>query len=384
MILELDRTQEALRSEIISFVQNEINPGVEQRVERQEFDRTLWQKCGAQGLAGLSIPERWGGRGLSVTSSMIALEALGYACEDNGFSFTLGAHFLATVVPIYLYGRDEQRKDFLPRLCDGTWLAANAMTENKSGSDTFTMKTFAEKVGSDYKLSGQKDFCSSAPIADLILTYALTNPKKGMFGGISSFILQKSKNHFTTGKKIEKMGLQTSLMSSVFYDTIGLTTDDLLGKEGGGSVIFTKSMVWERIGLSALHLGTLHRLLDKTIRMLKLRKKEAGKSKELEFQATTHQLAIISTEWAAARQLTFHAANLLEQKKSADLYASMAKLKSSELYKSAVIQLLQIQASLAIFNDRDTLRTFNDVSASTIYSGTSEIQKNIIARRLKI
>lgn len=384
MMLDFTDAQKALQAEIIDFAAQHLNKGVEQREERQQFDRLLWQKSGSLKLPGLPVPQSWGGRGLDIVSTMVALEALGYGCQDNGFSFSLGAHLLACVVPIWLYGSEEQKKNWLPSLCDGTWIIANAITESESGSDAFNMQTTAAKKGEGFVLKGEKNFCSNAPVADLVLVYAATDKTKGMFGGISAFVLQKSLEHFQTSSKVNKMGLQTSLMSSVFFDDVELSTADLLGKEGGGAVLFTKSMIWERIGLSAVHLGTLQRLLEETIRVVKKRKKAAGRENEGKFQAVSHQLASIKVELEAARHLVFHAASLLQNKKSADLYASMAKLKASELYKKGTMELLQIHSQIGNIPPKDLVRTFKDATASTVYSGSSEIQKNIIVKRLKI
>ncbi len=384
MNLDFTDAQKSLQTEIIDFAAQHLNEGVEEREEKQQFDRSLWQKSGELKLPGLPVPECWGGRGLDVVSTMIALEALGYGCRDNGFSFAIGAHLLACVVPIWLYGNEDQKKNLLPSLCNGTWIIANAITESESGSDAFNMQTTAVKEGENYVLKGEKNFCSNAPVADLVLVYATTNQAKGMFGGISAFVLQKSLGHFEVGSKVNKMGLHTSLMSSVFFDNIVLSSTDLLGKEGGGAVMFTKSMIWERIGLSAVHLGTLQRLLKETIQLVKKRKKAAGRNKEGNFQAISHQLADLKVELEAARHLVFHAAYLLQNKKSADLYASMAKLKSSELYKKGTMTLLQIHNKMGNTHPKELIRTFKDATASTVYSGSSEIQKNIIAKRLKI
>ncbi|MEZ4886674.1 MAG: acyl-CoA dehydrogenase family protein [Chitinophagales bacterium] len=384
MSLDLTTAQQSLKTEIIAFAEQHLNQGAAQRDELQEFDRTLWQKSGALRLPGLAVPESCGGRGLDVVSTMVGLEALGYGCRDNGFSFAIGAHLLACVVPIWLYGNEQQKTNLLPSLCDGTWIIANAMTESESGSDAFNMQTTAAKKGDCFVLNGEKNFCSNAPVADMLLTYAATDRAKGMFGGISAFILQKSLKQYELGGKVDKMGLRSCTMSSVFFDNVSLSKTDLLGKEGGGAVMFTKSMIWERIGLSAVHLGTLQRLLEDTIEVVKKRKKAIGTAYGEDFQAVSHQLASIKVELEAARHLVYHAAWLLQNKKSADLYSSMAKLKASELYKKDTMELLQIQESMAHSNDANMVRSFKDATASTIYSGSSEIQKNIIAKRLKI
>jgi len=374
----LNKQQMTLRNEIIDFSKSVLNEGVENRDRNEIFDRALWKKCGDLKLQGLCIPEAYGGRGLSFENMIIALEALGYGCTDNGLSFAIGAHLLACTVPIWKYGSEIQKQEYLPMLCDGSWIATNAITERKSGSDVFNMSTTASKVKNGYILNGEKYYCTNAPVADLAIVYAMTNEQKGALGGISGFVLEKK--HFDASHKIEKMGLRTALMGSVTFKNTEAPNSKLMDKEGGGTVQFTKSMMWERVGLSAIHIGTLERLLDDAVTFAKTR--EINEHSIIDHQSIGHKLADIKTKIEAGKLLVAKAAFLIENNLKANTAASMAKLYVSELYKNASSSILQIYGASGYIKNTHIARSVRDAMSSTMYSGTSEIQKNLILRSL--
>lgn len=368
----------ALRNEIIDFSQSELNEGVEDRDRNETFDRALWKKCSDLKLQGLSIPEKYGGRGLGFENMVIALEALGYGCTDNGLSFSIGAHLLACTIPIWKYGSEIQKRDYLPLLCDGSWIATNAITERKSGSDVFKMSTIASKTKNGYIFNGEKYYCTNAPVADLAIVYAMTNEQKGALGGVSGFVLEKK--YFEASEKIEKMGLRTALMGSVTFKNTEAPNSKLMGEEGAGTVQFTKSMMWERVGLSAIHIGTLQRLLDEVVVFVKERK--IANQSIINHQSIGHKLADIKTKIEAGKLLIAKAAFLIENNVKANTAASMAKLYVSELYKNASSNILQIYGASGYLENTDIARSVRDAMSSTMYSGTSEIQKNLILRSL--
>jgi len=352
--------QELKREEIIAFSNSYFNQQVEQRDENQEFDRSLWIRAGEILLPGLSVPQEFGGAGLDEISTISALEALGYGCRDNGLSFAIGSQ--------------KQKEDLLPSLCNGTLIAANAMTEEHHGSDVFLMETSVVKQKGKLVLNGSKVYVSNAPEADLLLTYALTDKNKGSMGGISCLLLNKSE--FVSSEKVHKMGLRSCPMGMVSFDHVNIGAESFVGKQGAGAVIFNMSMAWERIGLSALHLGTLQRLLDQAVIHVKNPDIKNGRLKN--FQAITHQLAAIKSSITGARWATYYAAWCLANKEKAALYTSISKLQASEIYKNSCTQLLQIYGAMGYINQHEIERSVRDAMASTLYSGSSEIQKNII------
>jgi alkylation response protein AidB-like acyl-CoA dehydrogenase len=200
MDFSLTEEQTLLRKEIIRFAQKELNKDVAERDRGQTFAHALWLKCGEQKLQGLPVPEEYGGQGLDPLSTAIALEALGYGCHDGGLVFSVCAHLLACVIPVWKFGSEEQKRHYLPGLCDGTLIAVNAMSEPDSGSDAFAMRTRAVSDGAGFRLSGTKTFSSNGPVADLAVTFALTNPEKGYYGGVTTFLVEKNTPGFTVSK----------------------------------------------------------------------------------------------------------------------------------------------------------------------------------------
>ena len=255
MNFDLSEEQNILRDSIVRFAQGELNGDIQNRDRQHEFRRDLWEKCASLGLQGLPVPEEYGGSGVDPLTTAVALEALGYGCKDSGLNFSICAHLLACVIPVWKHGTQEQKKQFLPGLCDGSLIAVNAMTEAETGSDSFSMRTTATPCDGGYRISGAKTFCSNGPIADVAIVYAITDKEKGYYGGVSAFIVEKGTPGFEPGQRFEKMGLRTSPISELVFDDVFVPEDAVLGGLGGGSVIFTESMDWERALLGCLPRG---------------------------------------------------------------------------------------------------------------------------------
>jgi alkylation response protein AidB-like acyl-CoA dehydrogenase len=372
--------QTILRKEIVRFAHLELNSGISERDRQQIFPRDLWLKCGAMRLQGLAVPEEYGGSGLDGLSSAIALEALGYGCRDAGLVFAIGAHLLSCVIPIWKFGTSEQKDRYLPRLCDGTLIAVNAMSEPGSGSDAFAMTTRADPVGNGFRINGTKTFSSNGPVADLALVFAITDGDKGYHGGVTAFLVEKGTAGFRTGQKFEKMGLRTSLIGELVFEDVYVPPDAILGGIGAGAMLFTHAMDWERVCLFASHVGTMERLMETAIEYARTRTQfgqPIGK-----FQAISHRIADMKVQLEAARLLTYKAAWRLEQTRSVSLDACIAKLFVSESLLSVALGTVQIFGGYGFMVDYEVERALRDAVGSTLYSGTSEMQRNIIARWL--
>ena len=380
MDFTLSEEQNLLRDEIVRFAKKELSPGVEDRDERREFSRELWQRCGEMGLLGLPVPSEYGGSGLDPLSTVVALEALGYGCEDGGLVFSICAHLLACVVPIWKNGSPQQKEKYLKSLCDGSMVAVNAMTEPESGSDAFTMKTRATKQGDDFVVSGVKIFGSNGPVADIALLYAETKAGAGYMGGITAFLVEKDMPGFSKGQTFKKMGLHTSPIGELVFDEVCLTPDLIIGKEGGGGPIFNQSMEWERTCLVAAHLGAMERLLEQSVEYAKIRKsfgKPIG-----DYQAISHRIADMKVRLEAARLLTYRAATKLETSKTVSMDAAMTKLFTSEALVQTALDTVRVLGGYGIMAEYGAERVLRDSVAGTIYSGTNDMQRNIIARWL--
>jgi alkylation response protein AidB-like acyl-CoA dehydrogenase len=380
MDFELTDEQVTLRREIIDFARKELNSESSERDSQQTFPRDLWLMCGEMGFQGLPVPEEYGGAGCDALTTAIALEALGYGCTDGGLVFSVCAHLLACVVPIWKFGTEEQKQRYLPRLCSGELIGVNAMTEPGSGSDAFAMSTRAEAVASGYHLRGTKIFCSNVPGGDLAVVFAITDPERGYHGGVTAFLVETDSPGMMAGQKFEKMGLRTSPLGELVFDDVLVSSDTVLGGVGAGANIFAHSMDWERICLFASHVGTMERLIETSIKQARSRRQFGRPIGD--FQAVSHRIADMKIRLEAARLLIYRAAWQLDRRKIASLDASMAKVFVSESFVKAAMDTVQIHGGSGYTKDYEVERVLRDAVGSTIYSGTSEIQRNIIARWL--
>jgi len=380
MDFSLSDDQKLLRDNIIKFAQRELNEGARDRDREQAFSRELWRKCADIGIQGLPVPEEYGGSGFDPLSCAVALEALGYGCRDGGLVFSLCAHLLACVVPTLAHGSAEQKRRYLPGLCDGTLIGMHAITEPGSGSDTFAMRTKAEKQGDRWKINGTKTFVSNGPLGDLAIVFAVTDAGKGFHGGVTAFLVPAGSPGFSVGKKFEKMGLRTSHVGELVFQDLDVADDAVLGTVGGGSAVFATAMDWERSLLVASHVGVIERLMETSIAYARTRSQfgqPIGK-----FQAVAHKIADMKTQLEAARLLTYRSAWRLDHARNASLDASITKLFVSETLLKVALDTVQIHGGYGFMAEYDVERTLRDAVGGTIYSGTSEMQRNIIARWL--
>jgi hypothetical protein len=369
--------QQQLRKEIIAFARATLNAGVIERDRHQTFSRELWTACGRMGLPGLPVPEDYGGTGLDPLSCAIALEALGYGCTDHGLVFSLCAHLMSSVVSIWKFGTEAHKQRYLRGLSDGTLIGVNAMTESGSGSDPFAMRTRAVKDGRGWRVNGSKTFISNGPEAQVIVLFALTDPERGFHGGITAFLLERETPGVSVGRKIEKMGLRTSPFSELSFDDVWLADEAVMGGVGGGAGVFTHSMDWERICLFAAHVGQMERLMERAIDYARTR--EASGKPIGKYQAVSHKIADMKVRLEAARLLTYRAASRLETTRSVSLDAAITKLFVSEALVQTATDAMQVFGGYGYATEYEVERAVRDAFGARIYSGTSEVQRNIIA-----
>jgi alkylation response protein AidB-like acyl-CoA dehydrogenase len=380
MDFELTEDQRRLREEVVRFAKAELSSGASERDRDQVFPRELFRRCASMGLTGLMVPEDYGGAGLDPLTCAVVLEAFGYGCTDGGLIFSVGAHLLACVVPIWRHGTEAQKRRWLPGLTSGELVGVHGMSEPGSGSDPFSMRTRAVRDAEGWVINGTKTFASNGPVADLAVIFAMTDPAKGYFGGVTGFVIEKGTPGFRAGEKIPKMGLRTSPMSELIFEDCRVGAENVLGEVGGGPAVFTNAMDWERICLVAPHLGAMQRLLEQAVKYARTRKQfghAIGK-----FQAVAHRIADMKVRLEAARLLTYQAASRLERSKTVSMDAAMAKLFASESLVRAALDTVQIFGGYGYSTEYEVERTLRDAIGGTLYSGTSEMQRNIIARWL--
>jgi alkylation response protein AidB-like acyl-CoA dehydrogenase len=380
MDFSLSDEQRMLRENIVRFAREVLNKDVAQRDRDQIFSRELWRKCAEIGIQGLPVPEQYGGSGFDALSSAIGLEAFGYGCQDGGLVFALCAHMLSCVVPLWQHGNEDQRQRYLPGLCNGSLIGVHAMTEPDSGSDAFALRTKAEPDGNGFRINGTKMFISNGPVADLIIVFAMTDAEKRYHGGVTAFLVESTAEGFHAGRKLDKLGLRTAPLGELVFEDLFVPAEAVLGGIGGGSALFTSAMDWERICLFASHIGMMERLLEQSISYARTRNQfgqAIGK-----FQAVAHRIVDMKVQLEAARLLMYRSAWRLGRVKSVSMDASMTKLLVSESLVNAALTTVQIHGGYGYMAENEVERALRDAIGSTIYSGTSEMQRNIIARWL--
>ncbi len=364
---------------VSTFARKELNEGLIEHDRDAVFNREGWKQCGDVGLPGLTVPAEFGGAGADALTAVGVMEKLGHACRDNGLTFSLNAHLWTACMPLVEFGTDVQKQKFLPGLSSGDLIGGNAMSEPNSGSDAFSLRTTAEKRDGRYVLNGSKTWVTNAPVADVLVVYATIDPEKGA-GGVTAFLVEKDSPGFTVGGKLDKMGLRTSPMAEVFFDNCEIPEENLLGKEGSGSQLFTRSMTWERGCILASAVGSMQRLLETCVKHARERK-QFGQSIG-KFQQVSSKIVDMKLRLETARRILYHTAWLRDQGKSSVMEAALVKLHLSESWVKTCEDAIQIHGGYGYMKEAELERELRDALGSRIYSGTSEIQRNLIAALL--
>jgi alkylation response protein AidB-like acyl-CoA dehydrogenase len=378
MDFALTEEQEFLQRDIREFAASELADDVIDRDLRNEFARELWRRSAAKGLTGLPAPEEFGGAGLDPLTTALSMEALGYGCPDGGLVFSIGAHLFTCIIPIWKFGTDEQKRHYLPLLCSGEVIGANGMTELESGSDAYAMRTRAVAVDGGFRINGGKMFITNSPVADLVIVYAMTDERKGYFGGTTAFLVDSDTPGFTAAQSFKKMGLRTSPVGELIFDDMFVPAGAVLGGVGGGAMIFNTVMDWERTCLFASHVGQAERVLDTVVEYARQRQ-QSGKSIS-KYQAISHRIAELKTRLEAARLLVYRAAWKIDRERSVSVDAAMAKNSVAEMFVDVSLAAVQTLGGYGYMTEYEVERTLRDALSAPIYSGTTEIQNNIIAR----
>ncbi|MCK2244210.1 MULTISPECIES: acyl-CoA dehydrogenase family protein [unclassified Crossiella] len=356
-----------------------LNGGLAERVRAGRFDRDMWRRCGEFGLLGLSVPTADGGLGLDSLSTSLVIEAFAKGCQDMGLLFSACAHLFACAMPIAEHGGPELRTRLLPRLISGEWIAANAITEPEAGSDVHALRTTAIRDGADYVLNGVKSFVTNGPIADHILVYASTNPADGHLG-LSAFVVDRHSPGLTAGPSFAKPGLTTSPLSPIYLDDCRVPAANRLGAEGAGSTIFSSSMAWERTCLFAAYLGSMDRQLTQTIAHVRTRRQ--FRKPLSRHQAVAHRIADMKLRLEGARLLLYRACARRDRGVDSTLEVSLAKLAVSEAAIQNALDAIQLHGATGFLSEGGVVEALGDALPSTIFSGTSEIHRDLIARGL--
>jgi len=379
MRFELNEEQSLIRETVRDFARSEIAPSARERDEQERFDRALmFDKLAELGLTGIIFPEQYDGAGADYLSYSIAVEELSRVCASTGV--TLSAHISLCANPIYLFGTEEQKQQFLAPLARGEKLGAFGLTEPSAGSDAGSTKSFARKDGDHWILSGTKIFITNAGEAETYVVLARTDKDAKKHKGISAFIVEKGTPGFSFGKKEQKMGIRSSPTMELVFEECRIPAANLLGEEGAGFKVAMKTLDGGRIGIASQALGIAQGALDEAVAYARERKQFDAPIGS--FQGVQFQLADMATQTEAARLLVYNAAYRASAGLSYSQASAMAKLMASETAMKVTTQAVQIFGGYGYTREFPVERMMRDAKITEIYEGTSEIQRLVIGSAL--
>lgn len=371
--------QLGFKDAIIAFAKRELNNDFAERERKGAFSRENWRKCAEFGVHGLAVPEQYGGTEADIVTTMLMMEGLGYGCRDNGLIFAINAQMWSVQHPILFFGTETQKERYLPGLVCGELIGAHGMTEPDSGSDAYSLRTRAERVDDGYVLNGAKMFVTNGPIADLAVVFATLAPEKGRWG-ITAFIVEKGTPGFTVCKNMEKMGLRTSPLGELVLQDCYVPEENRLAAEGAGASVFNSSMEWERSCILASQVGAMERQLEEAVRYAQQRRQFGQPIGR--FQSVANRIADMKVRLETARLMLYKVAWLKSIGKSAAMEAAIAKLYLSECFVQSSQDAIATYGGYGYMTESQVERDLRDAIGATIYSGTSDIQRTIIARLL--
>jgi len=372
---QLTEEQQMLRKMVRDFAEKEVEPTAAERDEEERFDRSIFDKMAELGLTGIPWPEEYGGIESDYVSYVIAVEELSRVCASTGV--TLSAHLSLASWPIFKYGNEQQKKNFLTRLATGEALGAYALSEPGAGSDVASMKTVAKRDGNDYVLSGSKVWITNGGVADIYIVFAKTDPD-AKHKGISAFIVEKGTEGFSFGKKEKKLGIRSSPTTELIFENCRIPKENMLGAEGDGFKIAMTTLDGGRNGIAAQALGIAQGALDAAVNYAKERE-QFGKPIAAN-QGISFKLADMATEIEAARLLTYQAAWLESEGLPYGKASAMSKLFAGDTAMKATVEAVQIFGGYGYTKDYPVERYMRDAKITQIYEGTNEIQRLIIGR----
>ncbi|MGO1369670.1 MAG: acyl-CoA dehydrogenase family protein [Senegalia sp. (in: firmicutes)] len=372
-----NKEHELVRKLAKEFAENELEPIAAEIDETTVYPKELIKKLADANFFGITMPKEYGGAEADYRSYVIIMEELCRKCASTGTYVSSPNSLMGA--PLVDVGSDEQKKNYLMPMIKGEKIGSFGLTEPGAGSDAAAIQTTAVKDGDYYILNGRKTFITHAPIADFTIIFAKTDESKGI-KGISAFIVDKDLEGYSVGKPENKMGVRGSKTSDVILENVRVHKDMLLGKENKGFLTAMKTLDTGRLGIAAQAIGIAQGAMDEAIKYTKERK-QFGRSIS-KFQGIQFDLAEMETKLNAARLLTYNTALKKDQGLDASKDASMAKLFAAEVATEITSKALQFHGGYGYIKDYSIERLYRDVRITSIYEGTSEVQKMVIAGKL--
>jgi len=374
MAYHLTEEQKMIQAMVRDFAREEVMPGAAERDRTKTFPRDILKKMGELGLMGMNVPVEYNGAGVDTVSYSLALQEIAYACAST--AVVMSVHNSVACGPIYLFGSDYLKETYLKPLASGEMIGSFALTEPGAGSDPSGQKARAVRDGNDYVINGTKMFITTGKNSDVTVVTAYTD-KDQKHKGISAFVVEKGTPGFSVGKQEEKMGLLASDTVELVFEDCRVPKENLLGNEGDGFIIAMASLDGGRIGIASQSVGLGQACLDAATAYAKERVQFGRPISQ--FQGLRWMIADMATRLEAARLLAFNAAAMKDRGENFGPAASMAKLYASETANWIAYQALQIHGGYGYIKEFPIERYYRDARVFTIYEGTSEIQRKVIA-----
>ncbi len=373
----LTEEQEMIRDTARQVAREKIVPARAELDEKEEFPHEIIKVMGQSDLMGIYIPEEYGGLGMGSLALCIAVEEISAACV--GVSTSYAANALGTY-PILLYGTEEQKKQYLPKIASGEHLAAFGLTEANAGSDASGIQTTAKLDGDEYVLNGTKQWITNGSVADVYSVIALTDKSKGMRGA-SAFVVEKGTPGFSFGKKEKKMGIRASITTELVFEDCRIPKANLLSREGMGFIVAMKTLDVSRVGVGAQGLGVAQGALDEAVNFA--RERVQFGQPIASFQAIQHMMADMATAVEASRNMIYNVARYVESgAKDYSKVAAMAKLFATDTGMKVTTDAVQIMGGSGYMREYPVEKMMRDAKILQIYEGTNQIQRNVIGQAL--
>jgi len=374
---ELNEEQKMIRAMARDFSREVILPTAAERDRTREFPAENLKRMGELGLMGMSVPPEYNGAGVDTISYSLALQEIAYACAST--AVIMSVHNSVACGPIYLFGSDYLKDLYLKPLAAGEQIGCFALTETGAGSDPASQQTKAFRDGDVYIINGTKMFITSGRNSDLTVVTAYTD-REAKHKGISAFVVEKGTPGFTVGKEEDKMGLRASDTVELILEDCRVPAENLLGQEGDGFIIAMSSLDGGRIGIASQSVGLAQACLDAAVSYAKERIQFNRPISR--FQGIRWMIADMATQIEASRLLTFNAAAMKDRGENFTGAASMAKVFASEMANKIAYQAIQIHGGYGYIKEFPVERYYRDARVFTIYEGTSEIQRRVIANHV--
>ncbi len=377
MKFDLGEEVEALRDMVHRFAQERIRPIAAEIDAKNDFPADLWRALGALGLLGVTVPEEYGGAGMSYLAHVVAVEEIARASASVALSY--GAHSNLCVNQIRRNGTHEQKLRYLPRLISGEHVGALAMSEAGAGSDVVSMKLRAEKKGDRYVLNGTKFWITNGPDADVLVVYAKTDPEAGA-RGITAFIVESGWKGFSTSAHFDKLGMRGSNTAELIFEDVEVPEENVLGEEGRGVAVLMSGLDYERVVLSGIGTGIMAACMDEVMPYIAQRR-QFGRPVG-EFQLMQGKIADMYVAMNSARAYVYEVAKSCDRGEVTRQDAAACVLYASEEAMKVAHQAVQAMGGMGFMNESPVSRIFRDAKLMEIGAGTSEIRRMLIGREL--